>query len=200
MKLFFRVFSYLTHPIFLTSFAVSIYFLIKGDNGRISIMSDEYRSIVLNTLVFPLLTVFLLKALGWIESIYLRTQRERIIPIMASMIFYFWAYFVARHVPFDSAIQTLLLAGFTNLILLTLLGIVMKPSLHVSSWSVIALWFWYVYSVGADPLFLTATLFVMVILLLVIIARYSLEAHDDKEILGGLICGVVSMLISALLL
>ena len=42
------------------------------------------------------MTVFLLKALGFIESLYLRSQKDRIIPYIASGIFYFWAYTVFR--------------------------------------------------------------------------------------------------------
>ncbi len=54
-------------------------------------------SVAVNTIFFPLITVLLLKGLGFVKSIYLRTQRERIIPYVASNIFYFWIFLVFKN-------------------------------------------------------------------------------------------------------
>ncbi len=199
MKIFYKVLSYLTHPLFLTSYLASLYFVFLSTDHTISITDSAYRSIVINTLVFPLLTVLLLKGLGFIDSIYLRTKRERIIPTIASMTFYFWAYFVARHAPFDHALQVLLLAGFINLILLVLLGILMKPSLHLSSWAVGSLWLLHLCSQGYT-IFWGIFFASFVLMILVAIARYKLGAHDSKELLAGLVCGIISMLLSTILI
>ncbi len=165
--------------------------------GSLSITNSTYRSVLTNTLLFPLLTVLLLRGLGFIESIYMRTQRERIVPIIASMTFYFWAYFVARHAPFDFPIQLLLLAGFINLIVLILLGIVMKPSLHLSSWTVGSLWLWHLCSqVGYQ--YLGLFMASVIVLILVGVSRYRLGAHTDRELLAGLVSGTASILLSSL--
>ena len=47
-----------------------------------------------NFTFFPLVTVLLLKGLNFIDSIYLRTQKDRIIPFVACMIWYFWVWYV----------------------------------------------------------------------------------------------------------
>lgn len=50
-----------------------------------------------NNLVFPLLVVLLMKGLGFSPSIYLKTQKERIVPYIASVIFFFWTWNVFNH-------------------------------------------------------------------------------------------------------
>ncbi len=198
MKLFYKVFSYFTHPLFITTLLASIFFIFSSTSEGLAITNNAYRSIMVNTLVFPLLTVLLLKGLGWVDSIYLKTQRERIIPTISSMTFYFWAYFVARHAPFDYALQVLLLSGFINLILIVLVGILMKPSLHVSSWTIASLWLWHQYSLGSE-VYLGIFLASIVVLVLVIISRYRLGAHTASELLAGLGSGAVSMILASLL-
>ncbi len=55
--------------------------------------------VAVNTIIFPGVTVLLLKAVGFIDSIYLKTQRERIIPYVGANIFYFWMYLVFKNQP-----------------------------------------------------------------------------------------------------
>lgn len=45
--------------------------------------------VAVNVTLFPLLSVLLLRALGFIDSIMLKTQKDRIIPYIASGIFFF---------------------------------------------------------------------------------------------------------------
>ena len=48
---------------------------------------------------FPLVTVLLAKGLGFLDSIYLKTQKDRIIPYIACGIYYFWMCYVLRNQP-----------------------------------------------------------------------------------------------------
>ena len=52
--------------------------------------------VALNIVFFPLISVLLLRAVGFIDSLFLRTQKDRIIPYIASGIFFFWAYTVFK--------------------------------------------------------------------------------------------------------
>jgi hypothetical protein len=49
-------------------------------------------SVIVSTLLLPAFAVFLLWRLQFIKSIFLRTQRERIIPYAIAIIFYFWVW------------------------------------------------------------------------------------------------------------
>lgn len=56
-------------------------------------------TVINNNVFFPLLVVVLLKALGFNKSILLQTQKERIVPYIASITFFFWTYFIFKGQP-----------------------------------------------------------------------------------------------------
>src|SRR5437868_3255275 len=99
VKFFAHLFSYIFHPIFIPlyvyyflAFVHPTYFSGFSVSGKVRVLI----SFALNTVFFPAITVFLLKGLGFIESIYLRTQKDRIIPYISSMIFFFWTQYMLR--------------------------------------------------------------------------------------------------------
>ncbi len=97
-----QIFSYLFHPLFIP--AIVTWYLAFIQAGYFTGIPDGEKIYILirvayNTIFFPAFTIMLLKALGFIDSIFLRTQRERIIPYIATNIFYFWMYLVFRNQP-----------------------------------------------------------------------------------------------------
>jgi hypothetical protein len=99
LKFFANIFSYLLHPLFVPVYV--IYFLLYIHPSAFSGFSDMNKAktlviISLNLVCFPLISVLLLKALGFIDSLFLKTQKDRIIPYIASGIFFFWAYTVFK--------------------------------------------------------------------------------------------------------
>src|SRR5215213_2294234 len=96
-----RFISYVFHPLFipvyLSWFLIYINPLFPAINS-----SDKWilllRFIVMYT-VFPLVTVFLAKGLGFIQSVYLKTQKDRIIPYVVCGIYYFWMWYVLKNQP-----------------------------------------------------------------------------------------------------
>lgn len=100
LKAFALLFSILFHPLFIPT--IGILYLAFIQHGFFTGMSTHNKSKILasvavNTIFFPLVTVLLLKGLGFIKSVYLRTQKERIIPYVASNIFYFWLFLVLKN-------------------------------------------------------------------------------------------------------
>jgi len=55
--------------------------------------------VINNNVFFPLLVVALMRALGFNKSVLLKTQKERIVPYIASITFFFWTYYVFRNQP-----------------------------------------------------------------------------------------------------
>ena len=47
--------------------------------------------------LFPFVTILLAKGLGFVQSIYLKTQKDRIIPYVACGLYYFWMWYVLRN-------------------------------------------------------------------------------------------------------
>src|SRR5215218_2707142 len=89
-----KVISYLFHPLFVPVYIGWFFIYVLRLFPSLDPFQQSLRLIqffVLYTL-FPLATVLLGKALGFISTIYLKTQKDRIIPYIASMIFYFWMW------------------------------------------------------------------------------------------------------------
>lgn len=53
--------------------------------------------VINNNLFFPMVVVALLRGLGFNKSFLLKTQKERIVPYIASITFFFWSYYVFKH-------------------------------------------------------------------------------------------------------
>ena len=86
-----KVISYIFHPLFVpVYFGWFLVYVL-----RLFPSLDPFRKTMLIVQFFvsytllPLATVLIAKALGFIQTIYLKTQKDRIIPYMATMIFYF---------------------------------------------------------------------------------------------------------------
>ena len=109
-----RFLSILFHPLFIPVYVS--WFLIyinpifpaftAKDKGVLLV-----RFMVMYTL-FPLATVLLSRGLGFIESIYLRTQKDRIIPYIACGVYYFWMWYVLRNQLFPKELVMFTLAIF----------------------------------------------------------------------------------------
>src|ERR1700754_2339722 len=86
--------SYIFHPLFIPTYVTA--FLLYLDPYAFAGMSDKFKtfrllSVLVNTAFIPAFSVFLMWRLKLIQSIFMRTVKERVIPYAASMIFYFWA-------------------------------------------------------------------------------------------------------------
>lgn len=97
-----KVISMLFHPLFVGVMMAA--YLIYGDPDLLSGFAEKDKMLKLMTVInnnvfFPLLVVVLLKALGFNKSIFLHTQKERIVPYIASITFFFWTYYIFKGQP-----------------------------------------------------------------------------------------------------
>jgi hypothetical protein len=94
--------SVLFHPLFVGVMMAA--YLIYGDPDLFTGFAEKDKMLKLMTVInnnvfFPLLVVVLLKALGFNKSIFLHTQKERIVPYIASITFFFWTYYIFKGQP-----------------------------------------------------------------------------------------------------
>ena len=157
---------------------------------------------VLTFTFFPIVTVLLLKGLKFIDTIYLHTQKDRVIPIIACMIWYFWLWYVwqnfgktknAVDIPRE-AIQ-FAMAAFISTIISLMVNIKMKVSLHTISAGVMLTLF-VLMALSQDLNFGIWLSIVLLITGLVCSARFIISDHTPQEIYGGLVVGAASMLIA----
>ncbi|MGN6532689.1 MAG: hypothetical protein ACTHK0_13175 [Ginsengibacter sp.] len=200
LKALAHFFSFIFHPLFIP--VIATWFLAFIQPGYFTGISPEEKTFIVirvafNTIFFPALTIILLKALGFIKSIFLKTQRERIIPYIATNVFYFWMFMVFHNQPE----VPLILTGFIFGVFLAssaglLANIYFKISMHaLGVGSICGLMLIIVFSGFSYPVFLTVML-VFIITGLVCSSRMMVSDHSPLEIYSGIILGILCQLIS----
>lgn len=92
--------SWFFHPLFLGVYMMYYIVFIHPDlflavPERVRVF--RFITFVVNNLFFPLLIVMLMRWLGFSGSLQMRTSRERIVPYIASITFFFWTWHVFRN-------------------------------------------------------------------------------------------------------
>jgi nitrate reductase NapE component len=127
------VISWVMHPVLVIVW-VAGYLLFLHPHVFLGLDASQKNLVLLRviaTSVFlPLMTVLLLKGLGFIDSIRLATQRERIIPYVASITFFFWSYYVSKKLGDPFELRAFLLALFLTASVALLLNNYFKISMH----------------------------------------------------------------------
>src|SRR4051794_37871340 len=114
LKVLGSFFSYLFHPLFISVYVAA--YLIYIHPYDFAVFDQKQKllrliSVFLITAFFPAITVFLLWRLKFADSIFLRTQKERIIPYVASITYFFWALYVSRNLAGSPAAMTFFFLG-----------------------------------------------------------------------------------------
>ena len=125
--------SWLLHPLLLIVW-VLLYLLFENPNVFLGWLPDKKVLVLLriaSTSVFlPLVTVLLLKGLGFVQSIRLETRKERIVPIIASLTFFFWSYYVSKQLNDPMELRAFLLGLFVSACSALVMNTYFKVSLH----------------------------------------------------------------------
>ena len=191
--------SYLFHPLFIPTYVTA--FLVFVDPYAFAGVSVKFKlfrliSVFFNTGFIPGFAVFLMWRLKLIQSIFLRTQKERIIPYAAAMIFYFWAWYVF-HSQHDNpqSFLNFLLGSFLAVCAAWFLNIVNKVSMHAIAMGGVAMFF-LVQSFNQQDV--TGVYFSIALLItgLVCTARFIVSDHTQGEVYMGLVAGALCQLIA----
>jgi hypothetical protein len=193
------VISYLFHPLFIPVYVgwfliyVLEFFPDYTGMGKIKLMI----SMAVNYSLLPLVTLLLAKALGFVQSIYLKTQKDRIIPYVTSGIFYFWIWYVFRNQGFAPQVVMFALAIFLSSSAGLIANSFLKVSMHAISMGVLAT---YVLLLGFATYknygpYISAAFFIAG---LVCTSRLILSNHSPKEIYVGLAIGILGQIIAAM--
>jgi hypothetical protein len=131
-----------------------------------------------------------MKQLGFIESIFLRTQKDRIIPYITSMIFFFWVWYVSKNQATNPpALTAFLLATFIGNIAALMANIYFKISMHAIAIGAFWLFFgWYTFVNSSSGLYLAIA---TVITGLVCTSRFLVSDHQSVEIYSALLIGML---------
>lgn len=189
-----KLISYVFHPLFIPSYI--FYLLIRVFPFEFAGINQwelnmKTFSVFWMTAFFPGFAVFLLWRLKFIDNIYLRTQKERIIPFFITMFFYWWMYYLSRNFTdqpivlkffyFGIFISTSIGVIINNFIKISLHGMAMGGALTA------IILFSLFYNAPISIIILVAILLTG----LVSTARLLVSNHSTLEIYTGLIVGAI---------
>lgn len=191
-----KLISYISHPLFVPVYI--IWFLLSTQPYMFAQFTPAEKAIALVRFFiiysfFPLITVLLAKGLGFLSSIHLKTQKERIIPYVASNLYYFWMCYVLRNQPeFPKEAIILSMAIFLASCAGLIANIYMKVSMHAMGMGILVAFVAMLALNQAN----NYTLYFSVALLIagvVCTARLIVSDHTSAEIYTGLLIGVFSL-------
>lgn len=203
LRFFARVISYLFHPL-LVGVYMGFYLIFLHPNYfryvHPSVKFLSLGTIITNNFLFPGLVVLLMKGLGFTQSIELKSQRDRIVPYMASIIFFFWTWYVFYNRPdVPQLLKDVLQGIFYASILGMVTNIYFKVSMHAMGVGGLTGMMWLIISSGGmDSLWPMA--FSIILSGIVISSRMILGAHRNGDLVAGFFIGMLAQFIAATIL
>lgn len=194
-----QFFSYIFHPLFLPAYVTAyLLFLHPYAFAGFPYKLKVYKLITVffNTGFLPLVSVVLMRLLGFVQSIQLRTQKERIIPYAGAIIFYFWCWYVFRNQPdAPKYFVNFLLGSFLGVCAAWMANISYKISMHATGVGGLVMFFLIqVLTMQEDSaLYLSAAILIAGI---VCTSRFLVSDHTSKEIYAGLGAGMLCQLVA----
>lgn len=193
-----RIISYLFHPAIIPTYIALLLVGIQQKEQVQLYASKDVNSWVINiflcTFFFPVIFVLLLKALKFIDSIHLDHQKSRIIPLIGTMVFYFWCNEIFRNIEANQFIRIYILGSFWGIIAVFMTNIFLKVSMHTSAMGGAI-------TMGVLQLIIFPSLLNLLILLGIFLiagivgtCRLYLKAHSQIELWVGYAVGILIQL------
>jgi hypothetical protein len=191
--------SYIFHPLFISSYVMGFLIFIHpyafaGFDHKLKVL--RFLNVVLNNTFFPAFAVFLMWRLGLIGSMMLRTQKERLIPYVTAMIFYFWTWFVFKGLPdIPASAVHFLLGTFLAICVGWFCNIYFKISMHAMAMGGALMFF---FLLGFHDEYGSGLYIALALLAtgLVCTSRLILFTHSPFEVWAGLFVGMITQYIA----
>jgi hypothetical protein len=197
-------FSYVLHPLFIPVYA-ALYITFIHPSFFTGVPNTAKYWVVLrvfsNMVMFPFIVVMLLKAVGFIDSIFLKKQKDRIIPYIASGIFYFWMFQLCRNQELIPRIFTsFVFAVFLSSSAALIANIYFKISMHTIGMGGLVGFLLVVLFSTHSAVGVTSALMISILLAGIVgTSRLIVSDHLPGDIYSGFLLGGVLQLISAMI-
>lgn len=195
MKKILPFFSYLFHPLFIPVYATLFYLFLNGNRFENKEKLFVLFQISIITIIIPILTYFLLRSLGKVDSIMIYELAQRKIPLLLQC--FLIITLVRNNITIDRYPELhffFLGALFSTLVALFLLFLKVKASLHLLAISALT-----IFVIGLSIHLKIPNTYSIAFLILingfVASSRLEMKAHTVKELFIGLIVGVTPQLL-----
>lgn len=192
-----KIISYIFHPLFVPLY-VGLFLIYEARlfNDR----TDWQQKIILIQFFiyytfFPLMTTMLSRALGFIQSVYLKTQKDRILPYIVCEIFYFWAWYVFRNIHFPKEVVMFALGVFLACSLGLILNSYIKISMHTISLGVACAFFLLAATISTNSYGFYISI-AFLVAGVTATARLIDSNHTQKEIYFGFFAGALAEVVA----
>ncbi|MFY7964128.1 MAG: hypothetical protein ACOVO1_04470 [Chitinophagaceae bacterium] len=197
-----QLISYLFHPLFIPTYIfIFLVYQFPYEFNDITVWKLKLKifSVFWMTAFFPAFAVFLLWRLKLSQSIFLRTQKERIIPYFVTMFFYWWMYYLSKNQTDQPIVLKFFYFGiFWSAIIGVIINNFIKISLHTIAagsalMAILLISFFYQTNLGfaiSCAVFLTGV---------IATARLLVSNHTTLEIYTGLGLGIICQIVGYLI-
>lgn len=214
MRIFAHIISILFHPLLIIIYILMILITL---NPYVFAFSDAHEKTTffvytfVNTLLIPVLSIFIMKMLGFVKSLEMKDNKERIGPLIVIGSLYLWMFINFKGNQIVPAIFSSFILGSVLAIFISFfINNFTKLSLHMVGMGglIIALvlikyqmtydkFFFEVFNLFSAMISLDFLIMLSVILAgITATARLYLKAHRPQEIYLGFIVGILSQLIA----
>lgn len=195
MNFVLRTISFVFHPLLMPILGVIFYFAKTPRYVSEDVIKAKLVSLSILTIVLPILLYFLLKTLGKVNSIYLKSAKERIIPLALNFVV---TFIILKRILIPSR-DIELYFFFLGILISTLACLILailkfKASIHMMGIS--GLFMFFIALSIHFSININGTLALMAIIMgAIATARLHVKAHSSKELIIGVFIGFVPQLI-----
>ena len=193
-----KIISIVFHPLLLTLYA--FLFIWTFSPVHFAGINDELKLrlvviVTLNTLLFPILSIFIMRRLGFVNSFYLKEREERIIPYIAISIFYFWTFMVVKKLALNPFFTSLTLGASLSVFMAFFFNLFTKISIHTTgAGNFIAIVL--LLAFGSRFNLELPVMITLIAIGLIGSARLRLSAHTSSQVYFGYVIGIAGQLIA----
>ncbi|TYB76118.1 hypothetical protein ES676_06605 [Bizionia saleffrena] len=187
--------SFVFHPIIMPLLAVIFYFSKSPRYLSFDVISAKITSLFILTILLPILTYFLLKTLGKTQTIYLKTTKERVTPLLINAVIIL--LILKRVLPINQIVELYFFFIGTLISTITCLALALanfKASIHmiaISGVFMFAIAFSIHFSININ-----GSLALMAIITgAIATSRLHLKAHTPTELIFGFFIGFIPQII-----
>jgi len=192
IKLLAKIISYVFHPLFIPVYIT--YFILEVRTYQFAGLDEWVKTLKLLKVIvactfLPLVTVLLLRALNFIDSVFLKTQKDRIIPYVICMIYYFWNWYTNRNLHEVNDLISISMAIFNASVFGFLANISVKISMHAIAMGVMTTFI----ALLALNDSVNLSLYLCIAVLIsgaVCTSRLIVSDHTKEDLVLGLILGI----------
>lgn len=187
--------SFVFHPLIMPLLGVIFYFSKTPRFIPDNIIYAKVFSTIILTFILPILLFFLLKTINKVDSIYLRSTRERVIPLLLNCVIIMliiWRVFTPSEIQELYYFFVGILCSTLTCLILAVFKI--KASIHMIAASG---FFMFAVAIGIHfKININGTIALMMIILgAIATSRLHLKAHTNSELIIGLFTGLFPQLI-----